>query len=241
MQKKSGKLKPFYFKQFSIYHNNSTMKVGTDAILLAIWCDISNTKFILDVGTGSGIIALLLASRSKAKVHAVELDENSFKEARINFNNFPSNQPSAFHDDFIIFAKNSKQKYNLIVSNPPFFSDNLLPNNNSRKAARHVDGLSHNNICEGVASLLSPNGRFCIVLPNDSANVFIVIAAKFGLHLHKQLIVYPKPDTMSNRINMEFRFENITKIINEEITIRDKDGKHSFMYKNYVKDYLIRI
>ena len=241
MQKKSGISKPFHFKQFSIFHHKSTMKVGTDAILLSVWCDISDANFILDVGTGSGIIALLLATRSKTNIHAVELDEDSVKEAEINFNNFPNKKPIVFHDDFINFAKNSNQKYDLIVSNPPFFSNDLLPNNNSRKASRHVDGLSHNNICEGVASLLSSNGNFCIVLPYDSSNNFIDTATKCNLHLHKQLIINPKPGTQPNRVNMEFRFSKSQIIITEDMLIRDENNNHSEQYKNYVSNYLTRI
>ncbi len=217
------------------------MKVGTDAILLATWCDISNATFILDVGTGSGIIALLLATRTKANIHAVELDKDSVREAEINFSNFTHKKPMVFHDDFVNFALNSKQKYDLIVSNPPFFSNDLLPNNNSRKAARHVDNLNHNNICEGVASLLSTNGSFCIVLPYGSAHNFTVTAAKFALHLHKQLIIYPKPSTQPNRVNMEFRFSKSQTIITENMVIRDDNNNHSEQYSNYVSDYLVRI
>ncbi len=241
MQKKSEKLKPFYFKQFSIFHNNSTMKVGTDAILLAAWCDISNTKFILDVGTGSGIIALLLATRSKATVNAIELDKDSAIEAAINFKNFQGNRPFLFHQDFNIFTSNTLHKYDLVISNPPFFSNSLQPENESRKVARHTNTLSHHQLCKGVTSLLSKNGKFCLVLPYKITNSFIKTANKFNLHLHKQLIIYPKPNTQPNRINMEFRFDSTSTIISEEIEIRDIDGEHSHQYKNYVNNYLIKI
>ena len=217
------------------------MKVGTDAILLGIWCDINDTNSILDVGTGSGIIALLLASRSKANIHAIELDENSVKEAEINFNNFSGNHLTIIHDNFNNFASSSEQKYNLIVSNPPFFNNSLLPNNKSRKAARHAQRLSHNQLCKGATSLLSNGGKFCIVLPYDIAISFISTANEFNLHLHKQQIIYPKPNTQANRINMEFRFEKPLLVISEDIIIRDEDNAHSFQYKNFVKDYLIKV
>ena len=217
------------------------MKVGTDAILLGTWCDTTGAKNILDIGTGSGVISLLLASRSKAVVHAVELDNESVKEAEINFSNFPHKKPIAFHDDFINFAKNSNQKYDLIVSNPPFFCVGLVSENESRKAARYVDGLNHNNICKGTASLLSANGSFCIVLPYDYANNFKVAAASFNLHLRKQLIIYPKPNTQPNRVNMEFRFSKSQTIITEDMVIRDDDNNHSEQYKRYIKDYLLKI
>ncbi|MFK5854841.1 MAG: methyltransferase [Bacteroidota bacterium] len=217
------------------------MKVGTDSILLATWCNITGAKTILDVGTGSGIIALLLASRSKAMVHAVELDENSFNEAKINFNNFSGNQPSIFHDDFNNYARVANQKYDLIISNPPYFTNSLLPQNESRKAARHTNTLNHEQLCKGVASLLSKTGGFYVVLPYDIANDFISTAAKFNLYLHKQLIIYPKPGTQPNRVNMEFRFSKLQIIITENMLVRDENNNHSVQYKSYVSNYLTRI
>ncbi len=217
------------------------MKVGTDAILLGIWCDISDANFILDVGTGSGIIALLLASRSKANIHAVELDEDSIKEAEINFNNFSGNQLTIIHDDFNNFANSTSQKYDLIISNPPFFKNSLLPDNKSRKAARHTQSLSHSQLCKGVTFLLSNNGKFCIVLPYGIAANFIDTANNFNLHLHRQQIIYPKPNTQANRVNMEFRFKKPLLVISDEIILRDEDNTHSLKYKKFVKDYLINI
>jgi tRNA1Val (adenine37-N6)-methyltransferase len=235
------KPKQFHFKQTSIYHHNSTMKVGTDAILLAVWCDVNNASNILDVGTGSGVIALLLATRSLAKVHAVELHEDSAAEAALNFKNYPANKILIFEDDFNNFAVNQKQKYDLIVSNPPFFTNSLLPDSKSRNAARHTNTLSHNQLCKGVTSLLSENGKFSLVLPHEIAINFTKIASKFNLHLHRQLVIHPKPNTLPNRINMEFRFKNNPTIITEKITIRNTNGEYSIQYKSFVKDYLIKI
>jgi len=116
------RVKPFHFKQFSLNHHNSTMKVGTDAILLGCWCDISNAEMILDIGTGSGIIALLMAARSKAKIDAVELDKLSASEASENFSSSRySKQLNIYNLDFNDFVKRAEQKYDVIISNPPFF------------------------------------------------------------------------------------------------------------------------
>lgn len=217
------------------------MKVGTDAILLGAWCDITGVNRILDVGTGSGVIALLMASRSKAIVHAVELDEKSVKEAKINFNNFQGKKPIVFHDDFINFAKISNQKYDLIVSNPPFFSEGLVSEKESRKAARHTNTLNHQNLCKSASSLISNKGKFCVVLPYNISNIFIEMASSFGLYLHKQLVIYPKPNTMPNRINIEFRVVKSSNIITEKVIIRDNEGEHTNQYKKYVIDYLMKI
>jgi len=234
--------KPFHFKQFSLNHHNSTMKVGTDAILLGLWCNISNAATILDVGTGSGIIALLLAARSNARVDAVELDNKSFKEAEINFSNSPySNQLNIYHDDFNKFAVNENSKYDIIISNPPFFSNDLLPDNPSRKAARHIDELNHENLCRGVSKLLSKNGSFCLVMPKNQSQDFIACADKYNLNLHKQQIIYPKPNTLPNRVNLEFRFEKISKVKSEEIIIRNESGEQSVQYNDYASDFMVKI
>jgi len=218
------------------------MKVGTDAILLSIWCDISNAKTILDVGTGSGIIALLLASRSMAKVDAVELDQKSVKEAENNFQNSPySNRLTIYQDNFNEFAINTNNKYDIVISNPPFFSNDILPDNPSRKAARHIDELSHDKLCKGVASLLCESGKFCVVFPTDISTMFIEIATNYNLNLIKQQLIYSKPNAIPNRVNMEFRLDDTSKVISEDIIIRDENGEHTNQYKEYVDDYLIKI
>jgi len=237
----SNNHKPFHFKQFSINHHNSTMKVGTDAILLGCWCDISNAEMILDIGTGSGIIALLMAARSKAKIDAVELDKLSASEASENFSSSRySKQLNIYNLDFNDFVKRAEQKYDVIISNPPFFSNDLLPLNPSRKAARHINELTHNKLCEGAKKLLTKDGRFNIVLPVNLFTDFIKTAQSYGLHLYRKLLIYAKPGKNPNRVNLEFRFENRSKVIVEKITIRDENGLHSEQYKNFVDNFLMK-
>lgn len=242
MKTKHQSNKPFHFKQFSLNHHKSTMKVGTDAILLGVWCDVNNAETILDVGTGSGIIALLMATRSKAKVDAVELDLESVREAMINFNNSPySKRLHIFHDDLTNFAESTNHIYDIIISNPPFFSNDLMPDNPSRKAARHIDKLTHENLCKGVSKLLSKNSKFCLVIPKNQSHDFILCADKHNMNLHKQQIIYPKPNTLANRVNLEFRFEKISKVITEEMIIRNENGEHSEQYKKYTGDFQVKL
>lgn len=232
--------KPFHFKQFSINHHNSTMKVGTDAILLGVWSDVNNAEYILDVGTGSGVIALLMAARSKAMVDSVELDEQSVIEARDNFTKSPfADRLAIYREDFISFAKVTKQKYDIVITNPPFFSNALLPDNQSRKAARHINGLSNDKLCDGVSRLLSKNGVFCLVLPENQSYSFIKTAKEHNLYLYRQQLVYPVSNSKPNRINMELRHNKASKVITEEIFIRDENGNHTDQYKDFTKDYLV--
>ncbi len=233
-------MKPFHFKQFSIRHHKSTMKVGTDAILLSAWANVLGANTILDIGTGCGVIALIMAARTNAKVDAIELDEISANEAKSNFkNSLYKNRLKIINKDFNEFAIATKNKYDLIISNPPFFTNDLLPDLESRMNARHTTSLSHYKLIKGVISLLNENGKFCLVLPYDIAVEFIKISINHKLHLCKKQIVYPKPDSRPNRINMEFKLKKSSDIYKEEIVIRDINNEHSAQYKNYTKDYLI--
>ena len=235
-------MKPFHFKKFSISHHNSTMKVGTDAILLSAWCNIDKAKTILDVGTGCGIIALLLSTRCNSQIDAIELDEKSVKEAGLNFrNSIFSDRLTIIEDDFINYSENSKRKYDLIISNPPFFTNNLESTNQSRKAARHVVNLNARNLCIGASKLLSALGRLVVVLPYDKAPEFIDQANLIGLSVHRKQIILPKKNAIANRINLEFGNTVPEKIIESEIIIRDNDNSHSTQYKKFVGDYLISI
>ena len=237
---RNNRSKPFHFKQFSLNHHNSTMKVGTDAILLAIWCNVENAKFILDIGTGSGVIALLMAARSKAMVDAIEIDEQSVIEARDNFSKSPfAGQLYIYKDDFNSFAKVTKQKYDIIISNPPFFSNDLLPDNPLRKAARHIDELNHDKLCYGVSQLLSKDGRFCLVLPENQSHNFIKTAKNHNLYLFRQQLVYPVPNSKPNRINMEFSCKKASKVITYNIILREEGGKHTDQYKDFMRSYLV--
>jgi len=234
--------KPFHFKQFSLFHHNSTMKVGTDAILLAVWCNTVNVTRVLDIGTGSGVIALILAARTEADIHAIELDEASSFEAASNFNNSVyNNRLKIFNEELSRFENESGYKYDLIVSNPPYFSGGLIPDNKSRKAAKHVVDLTHEKLCEDVCKLLDKNGKFCLVLPTNISNEFIATASVYGLYLHKKQLIFPKPNTQYNRVNMEFRHNQSASVVSEEITVRNENGSHTEEYRNYVGDYLVNI
>ncbi len=235
-------IKPFHFKQFSLFHHNSTMKVGTDAILLSAWCDVINVKSILDVGTGCGIIAMLMQVRSDAKIDAVELDEESVIEAKANISKLGKTNISIFFDDFNNFVKKcSTNKYDLIISNPPFFIDSILPEKKSKEIARHTTTLNYSQLCSGVSKLLHKNGRFCVVLPYSVASNFINTAKVHNLHISKQQIVYPKKSKPPNRINMEFVKTPLTKIITEKIVIRNENNTHTDEYKRMVDKYLVGI
>lgn len=238
MSKKSDS-RPFHLKQFSLLHHQSSMKVGTDALLLGIWTSIDKVARILDVGTGCGILALLAAARSQALVDAVELDESSFKEAAENFFNAPFHKRLyAIHDDFNHFAAVADQKYDLIISNPPFFINDMRASEKKRNDARHGDRLNYEGLCKGTSALLNKDGRFCLVLPYEESKVFIQIAATYNLHVNRQLLIIPKRGLPPNRINLELSF-NTHALLSEAFVIRETDGTFTHQYIRFFKDFLI--
>lgn len=232
--------RPFHLKQFSLLHHQSSMKVGTDALLLGIWTSVNNARNILDIGTGAGIIALLMAARSDAFIDAIELDKASYLEAKNNFENSPfSERLVAIHDNFNLFAFNCNQKYDLIISNPPFFINDMRSQDQTRKNARHGDRLSYDELCKGATSLLESNGHLYLVLPYDESKIFIEIAKNNKLYVNRQQIVFPKRGSQPNRINLEFSFSEKKKIISEKFVIREENNQFTEQYIQFFKDYLI--
>ena len=157
--------KGFTFKQFHIDHSRCAMKVGTDGVLLGAWARVDGTRRILDIGTGTGVIALQMAQRnSEAQIFAVEIDETASCRARANFDMSPWAERLEVEccaaQEF-----NHTEKFDLIISNPPYFVDSLLPPDAKRSTARHTHDLSFEALDEAVSRLLAENGRFAMILP----------------------------------------------------------------------------
>jgi len=174
----------FRFKQFTVQQSSSAMRVNTDGVLLGAWADVLGAARILDVGTGTGVIALMLAQRTTAAlIDAVEIDKNSAMQAAENIAASPwSERVRVFPQPFLTYVANTAARYDLIVANPPYFVDALLPDNEQRLRSRHAASLPYDELIAGVNALLSENGRFCLILPYAEANVFIAKAAIAGLY-----------------------------------------------------------
>lgn len=230
----------FQFKQFSIQDENSAMKVGTDAVLLGAWNNPRNYNSILDIGTGSGIIALMMAQKSFAKIDAIDIDFNSVQDAIINFKNSPwSENLVAIHSSLSDYIKQSENKYDLILSNPPFFNNSLKSSSDRKNLSKHTSTLSHKDLLLGVRNLISINGKFAVIIPYDQMKSFFNIALIEGLYCYKKLIIYPTPNKPANRIIMEFSLKKENQIMEEELIIRDASGKFSEQYKTLTKDFYI--
>ncbi|MCL1849891.1 MAG: methyltransferase, partial [Bacteroidetes bacterium] len=161
----------FRFKQFSVSHSESTMKVGTDAVLLGAWMPVpENCKTVLDIGSGCGVISLMLAQRTDAKIIGVDIDEKSVKEAQRNAEISPWKDDVQFiHENIVDFAQKTTQKFDMIVSNPPFFENSLKSPEISKNISKHNVTLSLNELIDAVEIFLSENGRFGVILPIEAA------------------------------------------------------------------------
>ncbi len=225
-----------------MYHHRSTMKIGTDAVLLGIWTDVSGVNRILDVGTGSGIISLLLASRNAgATIDAVEIDTDSCKEAGGNFAASPfAARMRVYNKDFKLFADENREKYDLVVSNPPFFVNDMKSVDTKKKLARHTETLSYGQLVKGVTQVLDGKGKFCLVLPYAQRRNFLNICAKYGMFLQKEMLIFPKPCKEPNRVNMQLGFEK-RKPVTGKFIIRNEDNTFTNVYLKTVGDYYISV
>lgn len=233
--------RPFHFQAFSLYHHRSTMKVGTDAVLLSIWTDLKGIKSVLEVGAGCGIISLMLASREPVMVDAIELDQDSFEEASQNFaeSSF-SDRLRIFHSDFNDFLKVEKEKYDLIISNPPFFINDLQSKNPKKSLARHTQTLTYEQLVTGAQRLLTPQGKISVVLPYRESWFFIQAAQSVGFFIEKKMLIFPVLGREPNRINLLLSRQPADERT-EMFTIRDEDGKLTSQYVDFVKDHYLSV
>lgn len=235
-----GKNNYFKFKQFTIYQEKSAMKVGTDGILLGAWTGVKDCTRILDIGTGTGLIALMMAQRCNAQITAIEIEADAAEEAKRNVENPQwNNRVEVQNISVQEFAKSEQTKFDLIVSNPPFFSNNLKAGNKKRTLARHSDSLPFSQLILCSYGLLKESGRLSIILPVDAAQEFILLTKRFRLFLTRLTKVYPNQSKPNHRYLMEFSKENIS-CIESNLFIEDlSPKKYSEEYKNLVKDFYI--
>ena len=231
--------RPFHFRQFSLFHHRSTMRIGTDAVLLGCWVEAKPGEVALDIGTGCGILSLMLAQKGVAQVDAVDIDPDSISEARINFNASRWRERlQAIQSDITEFR--TEKRYDLIVSNPPFFFQSSKCDTDRKSMARHTDmTLSFDSLCEVVRRLLKPDGRFALVLPIKEYQAFWKVSEKMGFYLHKKMNIIPLEGREPNRVNIELGMSSDPSPTFETFTIRDADGRFTEEYHALVKAYYL--
>ena len=238
MKKESG---PFRFKQFTVHHDRCAMKVGTDAVLLGAWTRVAGAKMILDIGTGSGILSLMLAQRthSSTRIDAVEIEQSDFLQATENARNSPWPEKINVHHTSIQSYQTETQ-FDLIICNPPFFVNGLLPPSPSRKKARHAGSLSNRELLVAVKRLLSRAGTFSVILPTAEGVQFQYVAEEFGLYASRLLAFFPRKQNPQERCLMEFTFKQ-RSTLTEKLILHEQGNQWSKEYKILTRDFYLRI
>ena len=232
--------RPFFFKKFGMFHHRSTMRIGTDAVLFAQWVDVSSSDHALDIGTGSGIIPLILAQKGVGAVDAVELDSDSYEEANLNFNiSVYSEKLCVIQSDVRNYADKNEKKYDLIVSNPPFYASDVKPIKEKKVMARHVSTLSFRDLLLSANKMMKDEGRLALVLPFYESRLFIKEAETLGFNLQKEFLIAPIEGKEPNRVNMQFVLKEVESVESKLFTIRNKDYSYTEEYKEFLKDYYL--
>ena len=231
------KYQAFNFKQFSIQQENAAMKIGTDGILLGAWADTYNSNYIIDIGTGTGVIAIMQCQKNtSALVDAVEISNEACIDAKQNINNSPWKDRIHLHKSSIQKLISNK-KYDHIISNPPFFINSLNPEDSERKKARHTTHLSYVDILGFATKNLSNKGKVSLILPVEDGEKSILISNKFELWVSRKCFVQPKAHKKPHRLLLEFTNEK-TKVSENNLIIENKE-RHDYTeeYKAITKDF----
>ena len=197
---------PFFtFKQFTIRHDRCAMKVGTDGVLLGAWTDVRHSRHLLDIGTGTGLIALMLAQRCPhSSITAIDIDAEAVGQATENIQSSPwADRVEVNLQDICTFTPD--QHFDTIVSNPPYFIDSLKCPDDQRNTARHTDTLDAERLLKSVDRLLSDDGRFSIILPAEQMDLLIQTACNQGLYPSRKTAVITRPGLPPKRVLMEFQ------------------------------------
>ncbi len=235
--------KPFQFKQFAIQQDKTAMKVGTDGVLLGAWVTVDSNPFsILDVGAGTGLIALMLAQKSNAElIDAVELNNDAYEQTVANFEESSwGDRLFCYHASLQEFAEEIDDTYDLIVSNPPFYTSTYKELESERAMARHTETLSYRELLQGVSKLLAKQGNCAFIIPFNEEVDFIKIATEFNLFPNRITHVKGTETSKIKRSLLQFSFEE--KVIEKsELIIEIERHKYTNDYINLVQDFYLKM
>ena len=234
----------FSFKKFVIEQDRCAMKIGTDGVLLGAWTPIENNPFsILDIGAGTGVIALMLAQRSNAEqIDALEIDEEAYEQSVDNFENSPwSDRLFCFHAGLDEFVEEPEDEYDLIVSNPPFYTDDYKSENEQRDLARFADAMPFEDLIEAAALLLSENGIFAVIIPFKEEENFLALATAYELFPLKITRVKGTPTTEIKRSLLAFSRNENSVITIDELSIETSRHQYTSEYIELTKDFYLNM
>ena len=232
----------FQFKHFALDHSLSTMKVGTDAVLLSAIAPRNQNGKILDIGTGCGLIAMLMAQfNPQAHISAIDIDKPSIQQAENNFSQSPYHERlQAINTTLQDFASNpvNHKTYNMVITNPPYFVNSLNAPQKRRNLARHNNTLPFSELIEGILKVITPSAYVTIILPPIQSEEVHESFHKRGMHLVQQSIILPKPDKAIARIINTYS-PTKTSLETNKIIIRQNDNTYTPQYKELIADILL--
>lgn len=231
----------FKFKRFTVFHDRCAMKVGTDGVLLGSWAGVEHGKRMLDIGTGTGLLALMMAQRNEqASIVGVEIDDKAAEQATENVKN------SLWNDRIQIVCTSiqnfeSEILFDIILSNPPYFSQSLKNSARNKTLARHTDSLNFEELLDSVCRLLTQSGEFSVVIPADSATDMILAAISRHLYVFRKTWVHSMPHIAAKRVLLSF-CRQIPKDIEEtSLIIESENHVYTDDYIELTKDFYLNI
>jgi tRNA1Val (adenine37-N6)-methyltransferase len=231
----------FAFKQFTILQDKCAMKVGTDAVLLGAWVKPNGAKRILDIGTGTGVIALMLAQRSSALIDGLDIDDLACSQAQENVEGSPwKERVRILHHSLQEYSEETSTRYDLIVSNPPYFLDSSKASGLERTTARHADLLPYAELIDSSVRILDKKGKICVILPVKESAIFRELAKERGLQLSKLMRVRTRQDRETEKRHL-MQFEFSPSSFSEETIVIEQDERHAYSdeYKELTKEYYL--
>ncbi len=235
--------KPFRFKEFSVEQDKCAMQIGTDGVLLGAWAAIpKNTFSILDIGAGTGVIALQMAQRSHAElIDAIEIEENAYEQCVENFENSPWNDRLfCYHASLEEFTEEIDDTYDLIVSNPPFYDENFTSAEATRNTARFTEALPFSELIKNAAKLLSVKGVFCLIIPHKNQKEVLQLAKEAGFYLQKITLVQGNTNAPVKRNLLQFGFTEVT-LVKTHLIIEKERHEYTQEYQDLVKAFYLKM
>ena len=234
----------FQFKQFTVQQDRCAMKIGTDSVLLGAWTPIENKPFsILDIGAGTGILSLMLAQKSAAEqIDSLEIDEDAYEQCVENFENSPwSDRLFCFHAGLDEFIEEPEDEYDIIISNPPFYSEDYKSDTSQRDLARFQDALPFEDLVEAADLLLSENGIFAVIIPFKEEERFIDLCAEVELFPVKVTRVKGSYTTPFVRSLLAFKRYELSVLEADELVIEINRHEYTDDYINLTKDFYLKM
>jgi tRNA1Val (adenine37-N6)-methyltransferase len=234
----------FQFKKFSVNQDKCAMKIGTDSVLLGAWCPIENNPFsVLDIGAGTGILSLMLAQRSNAEqIDALEIDDDAYEQCVENFENSPwSDRLFCFHAGLDEFVDEPEDEYDLIITNPPFYSEDYKTDNSQRDLARFQEAMPFEELIDATQLLLSENGIFAVIIPYKEEERFIELCAEVELFPVKVTRVKGSHTTPIVRSLLAFKRYELSVLTADELVIEINRHEYTDDYINLTKDFYLKM